>query len=688
MTKAKVLLAAAVLVSAAIVAVLIGWAPPLGRIFRGAGSGGVAYTGPFQNVDRSVQYVPEQRCTKCHADKARSFSKHPMGRSLMPVAATTVPPLDKSHHNPFTAMGSEWLVRLERTQLWQRLWQRRARPTKTGKSASVNGRPAAEQEWEVGYVLGSGAHGYAYLTDRGGFLYETPISWYSDKKIWDLSPGFDAGFRLTGRGIAPACLFCHANGARHVAGTVNCYEEPVFNGYAIGCQRCHGPGELHVARRTGDEGDLRSAVSAGSGDPRRARDSGAGRGSPDPGQSEVDYTIVNPHYLEPALREAVCEQCHLQGKIRVLQRGRDMYAFRPGLPADQFWSVFVPAPDARAPKKAVGHVEQMHESRCFRASEGPGQLGCISCHDPHEHVPAAARAAYYEERCLRCHQADGNAQVGPHGGGAAAVSAPACRMVPEERRRRPGASCIDCHMPRYGPFDIPHAASTDHRILRFGKSTEKEALPADDDGFPLLPFYSRKETMDDDLQRDRAVALVELARGLDPSVTASLPRLRATLDAAVQRHPDDFDAAEARGFAHAIQGHWAEGLAAFEQVLAKEPDREYALSGAGWMAEMVRQPKAAENYWRRAGRVNPTEPDYFRRLTLLLIKREAWTEAAPESEAWVQLDPFSVDAHVARLQCLLGAGNQKEAKAEFARVEALGPTNLRELQIKFEKKLR
>jgi hypothetical protein len=37
---------------------------------------------------------------------------------------------------------------------------------------------------------------------------------------------------------------------------------------------------------------------------------------------------------------------------------------------------------------------------------------------------------------------------------------------------------------------------------------------------------------------------------------------------------------------------------------------------------------------------------------------------------------------------LLGAGRKDEARTEFARLEALVPPNIRELQIRFEKKLK
>ena len=190
------------------------------------------------------------------------------------------------------------------------------------------------------------------------------------------------------------CLFCHANRAEPIERTLNRYREPIFAGEAIGCERCHGPGELHVKQPGAEKG--------------------------------IDRSIVNPKHLEPALREAVCQQCHLQGQARVLRAGREVFDFRPGLPLELFYDTFVWHPGVPHDQKAVGHVEQMTESRCFEKSAG--KLGCASCHDPHEKPSTAASANYYRQRCLNCHteqscsapvnerrEESGRVRVVPHG---------------------------------------------------------------------------------------------------------------------------------------------------------------------------------------------------------------------------------------------------------------------------------
>jgi hypothetical protein len=357
-----------------------------------------------------------------------------------------------------------------------------------------------------------------------------------------------------------------------------------------------------------------------------------------------------------------------------------LYDYRPGLPLESFWSVFLGASGEGKGQKAVGQVEQMHESRCFQASEGPGRLGCISCHDPHEQVPAARRVVYYRGRCLQCHERHG------------------CSLPVVERLRRAAEdSCIDCHMPRYGAADIPHTAIADHRILRGGSAVRSAPPSGDDharqtsdtDSIPLVSFYRARKGVDpDEDNRNRAVALVRLALGKDLASVRAIPVILPVLEAAVRRDPDDWLAREACGYALRLQGRVTAGLAEFEEDLAQAPEREPALVGAALLAEELGQTEAAQEYWRRVVAVNPWSPSYRRSLTLLLVKQEAWQEAQRHCQTWVRLDPFSVEAGVAQVQCLLAVGDKAAARAEFRRIEALAPTNLRELQIRFEKRLR
>src|SRR5262249_32528496 len=150
----------------------------------------------------------------------------------------------------------------------------------------------------------------------------------------------------------------------------------------------------------------------------------------------------------------------------------------------------------------------------------------------------------------------------------------------ERRRRQADDSCVACHMPRYGAADIPHTAATDHRVpRRAGRpaAAEAEARPGE---VPLVSFFRGREGVDDaEDDRSRAVALERLAGGGDGASIGALGRVLPAREAACRRDPDDPAAAEARGYALALQERPAEALAAFEAVLARAPERELALVG-------------------------------------------------------------------------------------------------------------
>jgi Flp pilus assembly protein TadD len=609
------------------------------------------YAGPFLNVHPDVPYVGDAACAGCHADIARTFAEHPMGRSLLPISSLAGKQrYDAAVHNPFRVSPASKEVFLVERKGGSVLHRQFREGAKDGTLWAI--------DLPVAYAIGSGAHGHSYLTNRGGFLFQTPISWFSQKKIWDLSPGL-ADEHRTGRPIPAMCLFCHANRARPREGTINGYEEPIFDGHAIGCERCHGPGGRHLS----SVGAHKSAGGA-------------------------DLSIVNPRHLEPKLRAAVCEQCHLAGEVRVLRRGRDLYDYRPGLPLEDFIAIFVRQPGPNGLRKAVNHVEQMYLSQCFLHSvespaEGKRKLGCTSCHDPHRHIRPADRGQYYRARCLACH--DGQGTQG---------SARSC-SVPEVRRRaqHPDDSCVECHMPRYTAADIAHNATTDHRILRRPEDVGTGAgspSPVESD---LVSFYQQRPDSDPrQAQRDLGIAL---ARQLVQQVMQlrKVPgrlgsQTVAWLEAAVDADPDDLAAWQALARTLALLDRTNESLAAYEKLLARDAHSEVALQGAAMVAEQLGQSEAATDYWRRAVAECPEQPAYRASLAELLVRRSVWREAGPQLEAWLRLDPRNVEAHMLWARYLLRFGDQEHARAELATIEELGPPNLEHFRARFEVELR
>jgi predicted CXXCH cytochrome family protein len=589
----------------------------------------LSFATPYRNVRPGVSYVGDAACAECHRRIAAAYGRHPMSRSLAAVAEMR--PVEKyaaEARNPFERLG----IHFEVEQRGKRMIHRET-------ELDPFGRVVARLENDVHFAVGSGTRGRTYLVERDGYLFQSPISWFSDKGIWDLTPGLQVAEHFD-RPAQPSCLFCHSNRVEPVPHTLNRYQTPLFRGHGIGCERCHGPGELHVAARR--RGDLPTPLPEG--------ETGAGEG---------DDTIVNPARLSASLRDAVCEQCHLQGESRIVRRGRELFDYRPALPLHLFLSVFVRRPEFADGPMIGGHADQMRASRCFQASDG--RLGCISCHDPHA-VPAAdAKIAHYRDRCLQCHadqKAEGSRQKADPKARAVACSLPAEVRL----KQQPADSCIECHMPRAKSL-IAHTTIADHRIPRRAKA--EEAAPAPPRALrpgevPLFHFHQGAAGLTEaEISRDLGLALTEVVVKYPEMGRLIGPTALPLLEAAVKSRPDDVAAGEAKGFLLWLQGRKSEGLQALETTLAQAPKRELALTYAAVLANSLGQNDQAVGYWRRAIDVNPWCSLYHYRLGKALADGEDWNAALKECEAALRLNPFHEETKALRERSLRRSGRKQ-----------------------------
>jgi predicted negative regulator of RcsB-dependent stress response len=376
----------------------------------------------YRNTSPDVKYVGSEACKTCHESEYERYFRTPHGQAAalptdcselknLPAEGETVCP-DRGDHcfRVFPGKDGYFMSQFDRT---------------------ADGTESNVEVEKIAFALGKPLMATGYLIQRGDYLFEAPLTYYSVPgsehiRGWGLSPGF--AWDATGftRPVTDACLTCHVGRTSPGDASLNLYKSPPFEELAIGCESCHGPGALHVRERQ----DHPSAH---------------------PG---VDTSIVNPKYLTAQLADDTCMYCHELGEARVPQPGKTFQDYRPGLPLLRTVAIF-------KSKLLVGWnleewSDEMATSACYRFSKGA--MRCSTCHDPHFTPDAAEAPEFYRSRCLTCHQ-------------------PASCTLPISARQhtQPVDNCITCHMAKHtAPKLVKFGGQgTSHRITK----TEDEPLP-------------------------------------------------------------------------------------------------------------------------------------------------------------------------------------------------------------------
>src|SRR5207249_2213761 len=100
--------------------------------------------------------------------------------------------------NPFQAAGLQFLVEPRDGKVFHKILR-----------VDSDRRPLGQSEAEVQFAVGAGTRGRSYLINRNGLVFQSPISWYSERQVWDLSPHLGRSVDQLYRPVQPLCLFCH-----------------------------------------------------------------------------------------------------------------------------------------------------------------------------------------------------------------------------------------------------------------------------------------------------------------------------------------------------------------------------------------------------------------------------------------------------------------------------------------------
>jgi predicted CXXCH cytochrome family protein len=475
---------------------------------------------PQQSSKNLTASAGSEVCQSCHADIYNSYVLTAMargsGRALDGLlSADFTHEASRVHYRVYEKKGSAWMS-----------FERPSEPEIQGKR-------------ELLYYIGSGKRGRTYLFSVDGFFFEAPINWYAQKQEWDMAPAYQAARTIPMNLPAlPGCLSCHTSGAgRPTTGTDNKYALPLFAHDGITCERCHGAGAVHL--------------------------SAAGRGP-----------IVNPGKLTPALRDAVCMQCHLEGNVAIEQPGRRLDEFQPGEDLAHYVHYYVSTGGGEHQLRALGQSEALAQSVCKRKSGDA--MWCGSCHDPHSSPKAEERVAYYRARCLTC-----------HGEGLAAT----------HHTEQP--DCTTCHMPRSSSADVAHTQATDHRILRLPQMPLQGMEPAAD--AHLMRFPSERGGGQNSGSKDNARDLALAWQTMEQSGNRSAgPEAERYLRKALVDQPKDAALLSGLAFVEIQRGAFEKAGALYRQALEIDPNLSDAAGNLGVIEARAGHTEEAERLWNGA----------------------------------------------------------------------------------------
>ncbi len=384
---------------------------------------------PYLSVKDSAYFVGKEACGSCHTDKLETFNHTGMGMSL-DKAIPSKSAGDFSH-----ALVYDTIQDLYYTPYWNdsKLFIKEFR--------LKNQDTVHSYTQKIDYIIGSGQHTNSHLYLSNNYLYQAPLTYYTQSKKWDLPPGFEKGANSRfGRVIEQECMACHNSYPSMEIGSANKYTN-IPQG--IDCERCHGAGSIHVAQKK--QGIMVDT------------------------SKYIDYSIVNPGKLSIDLQFDICQRCHLQGNT-ILQPDKSFLDFQPGTPLKNTMNVFLPRyKDDKEHFIMASHADRLKQSACFIASSKKANtsalrpykeaLTCVTCHNPHVSVKNTSKE-HFNNQCKNCH------------------TAPNQKKCSEQESKKIVAqdNCTSCHMPVSGSTDIPHVTIHDHYIRKKPQSINATAV--------------------------------------------------------------------------------------------------------------------------------------------------------------------------------------------------------------------
>jgi predicted CXXCH cytochrome family protein len=540
-----------------------------------------------------AELVGSESCGKCHASILESYKRHPMYFGSTRLVENDLP----GSHNAGELKGKL------KTLLAA------SRDGKMVHSEFVfddDGNEIFSRNHPMKYVVGSGRRAKAYVEQRGELLCLSPLNWFGKTNSWGLNPGYSVDDpRGFDRKATANCMLCHTGVIKTQGPNSDLYQKEPFGEREIGCERCHGAGKTHIEFHEQNKNGI------------------------DP--------IVNPEALDESARQAVCYQCHLQpSSARILKEGRSHQDFQPGMRLDDVWLVLDTESgiDRDGRTKSVRHVQQMHDSQCFKKS---GTMRCTTCHDPHSVPDANERITFYRNACVKCHGDSTGAVV--------------CSES-SDKRDGVGDSCYECHMPSRDLDLSSHASQSDHRIIR-----NMESL-SDSSNSPLseLRFFGDLSDSVSEDSRRRAKAIYQV-RNSGPSA-----ELFQELKYLVGKFPNDGMTWLSYGVAAMSRNEAKTAIDAWTKASNYDESKEFALEALIQMSQRVAAWDKTIDFAEQLIEINPYHTSAYAHLADAMYRTQRMNEALVAAKKAVELDPLSLVTYRVLIEAYRLQGDLEKSK--------------------------
>lgn len=265
------------------------------------------------------------------------------------------------------------------------------------QTAYSYGTPRLSRPFNI--VVGSGKRGQTSIYWFQNYLFELPLSYFTETNEWTLSPGYSikAGFD---RPITSRCLECHSTYFEEKTNKDSKADEFSKTNYILGveCEKCHGSGLQHIAFHEKNPAET------------------------------TGHAIFNPAKGSRQQMLDLCRLCHGGS----LLKSEPSFSFQAG---DKLFDHF--RQDTTKPVSRMDvHGNQyglLAASKCFNNSE----MTCLTCHDTHKNQ--SQEAAQFYVKCETCHK-DALHNT--------------CKLAPTVSPAVLRANCISCHMPEQASWAI------------------------------------------------------------------------------------------------------------------------------------------------------------------------------------------------------------------------------------------